>query len=149
MCVQKAEKKLECIFLNNTAITWSNYRFVAIKCCVKKEEKSSECICDSTQEKLADAVSCERENWCLMVSCILAFCASRFHSVIYTNLLLCDTELDVLVTRKMKNEIFLLCRDLRADLNIEFWEFNGILMFKKLSLINLVLKIWNPENLII
>lgn len=26
------------------------------------------------------AVSCERENWCLMVSCILAFCASRFHS---------------------------------------------------------------------
>ena len=41
------QRKLECIFLNNTAITWSNYRFVAIKCCVKKEWKSgaAECMC--------------------------------------------------------------------------------------------------------
>ena len=42
------KKEARVYILNNTAITWSNYRFVAIKCCVKKEWKSGaacECVC--------------------------------------------------------------------------------------------------------
>jgi hypothetical protein len=60
----RKEKKLECIFLNNTAITWSNYRFVAIKCCVKKEWKSGAqlCVCVWMRDYEA-AIDTENVMW--------------------------------------------------------------------------------------